>query len=253
MLSRSLVRTRPPRVRTAVNVHPIWKASMPSSTLRPGLAHPAPALATAPIAATELAPAELAPAERAPAGRPRMSWRACVWSRCLTPRRLMTDRPTATAAGRRWPARRPAEDPGLARAPAAGTRGLGSPASGPAAALAVVIVEALAGVRPERQLLPLTTDRVRARIRGLTPLLRCDQRPRVLRILASQPAPRVDGDGGGGGVRAAFARPGPALGASGRPPGYSGQAGAAGPLAVYRDRGRLIRRRRASAGHRGSA
>ena len=37
--------------------------------------------------------------------------------------------------------------------------------------LAVVIVEVLAGVRPDRQLVPLATDRVRARIRGLAPLL----------------------------------------------------------------------------------
>jgi hypothetical protein len=176
MVSRSLVRTRPPRVRTAVNVHPIWKASMPSSTLRPGLAHPAPALATASIAATERAPDELAGLRlvEVPDAAPPYDGQAdgdCDRAQVASPE--------------------PAEDPGLARAPAAGTRGLGAPASGPAAALAVVIVEALAGVRPERQLLPLTTDRVRARIRRLAPLLRCDQRPRVLRILASQPAPRV--------------------------------------------------------------
>ena len=64
-------------------------------------------------------------------------------------------------------------------------------AAGPTAALAVVIVETLAGVRPERQLIPLTTDRVRARMRSLGPLLRCDQRPRVLRIVTSRPLPRV--------------------------------------------------------------
>ena len=57
--------------------------------------------------------------------------------------------------------------------------------------LAVVIVEVLAGVRPDRQLVPLATDRVRARIRGLVPLLACDRRPRIARIVTSQPAPRV--------------------------------------------------------------
>lgn len=72
-----------------------------------------------------------------------------------------------------------------------GDQGSGSSAAGPTAALAVVIVETLAGVRPERQLIPLTTDRVRTRIRSLGPLLRCDQRPRVLRIVASRPRPRV--------------------------------------------------------------
>jgi hypothetical protein len=57
--------------------------------------------------------------------------------------------------------------------------------------LAVVIVEVLAGVRPDRQLVPLATDRVRARIRGLVPLLACDRRPRIARIVTSQPAARV--------------------------------------------------------------
>ena len=43
--------------------------------------------------------------------------------------------------------------------------------------LALVIVEVLAGVRPDRQLVPLATDRVRARIRGLAPHLASDRRP----------------------------------------------------------------------------
>jgi len=57
--------------------------------------------------------------------------------------------------------------------------------------LAVVIVEVLAGVRPDRQLVPLATDRVRARIRGLAPLLACDRRPRIARIVTSRPAARI--------------------------------------------------------------
>jgi hypothetical protein len=57
--------------------------------------------------------------------------------------------------------------------------------------LAVVIVEVLAGVRPDRQLVPLATDRVRARIRGLVPILACDRRPRIARIVTSRPAARV--------------------------------------------------------------
>lgn len=69
------------------------------------------------------------------------------------------------------------------------------PDADPAAAwlrrLAVVIVEVLAGVRPDRQLVPLATDRVRARIRGLVPLLACDRRPRIARIVTSRPAARV--------------------------------------------------------------
>jgi hypothetical protein len=57
--------------------------------------------------------------------------------------------------------------------------------------LAVVIVEVLAGVRPDRQLVVLATERVRARIAGLVPLLACDQRPRITRIVTSRPAARV--------------------------------------------------------------
>ena len=57
--------------------------------------------------------------------------------------------------------------------------------------LAVVIVEVLAGVRPDRQLVLLATDRVRARVAGLAPLLACDQRPRITRIVTSRPAARV--------------------------------------------------------------
>lgn len=57
--------------------------------------------------------------------------------------------------------------------------------------LAVVIVEVLAGVRPDRQLGPLATDRVRARVRNLAPLLAADRRPRIARIVTSRPADRV--------------------------------------------------------------
>jgi hypothetical protein len=57
--------------------------------------------------------------------------------------------------------------------------------------LAVVIVEVLAGVRPDRQLVPLATDRVRARVRNLAPLLAAERRPRIARIVMSRPADRV--------------------------------------------------------------
>ena len=57
--------------------------------------------------------------------------------------------------------------------------------------LAAVIVEVLAGVRPDRQLVALATDRVRARIAGLAPVLACDRRPRITRIVTSRPAARV--------------------------------------------------------------
>jgi hypothetical protein len=57
--------------------------------------------------------------------------------------------------------------------------------------MAVAIVETLAGLRPDRQLIPLTTDRVRARIRSLAPFVRSDRRPRIARIVASRPAAGV--------------------------------------------------------------
>ena len=57
--------------------------------------------------------------------------------------------------------------------------------------LAVVIVEVLAGVRPDRQLVPLATDRVRARVGNLAPLLAAGRRPRIARIVMSRPADRV--------------------------------------------------------------
>ncbi|HLN68454.1 MAG TPA: Rv3235 family protein [Streptosporangiaceae bacterium] len=57
--------------------------------------------------------------------------------------------------------------------------------------LALVIVEVLAGARPDRQLVPLATDRVRARARGLAPLVASGRRPRVVRIVTSRPAAGV--------------------------------------------------------------
>jgi hypothetical protein len=57
--------------------------------------------------------------------------------------------------------------------------------------LAVVIVEVLAGVRPDRQLVPLATDRVLARVRSLAPLLGTGRRPRIQRMVTSRPAARV--------------------------------------------------------------
>jgi hypothetical protein len=57
--------------------------------------------------------------------------------------------------------------------------------------LAVVIVEVLAGVRPDRQLASLATDRVRARAGNLAPLLAAGRRPRIARIVMSRPADRI--------------------------------------------------------------
>jgi hypothetical protein len=70
-----------------------------------------------------------------------------------------------------------------------------SPAAGMTAGwprqFAQVVVETLAGVRPARQILPWTTDRARAQLRRLGPLLVCDQRPKIQRVVTSRPTARV--------------------------------------------------------------
>jgi hypothetical protein len=118
--------------------------------------------------------------------------------------RTVPDAVDRTAAGRPAALAQPtaAERPAVLAQPAAAVDSAGADMAGadpagadPAGAwlrrLAVVIVEVLAGVRPDRQLVPLATDRVRARIRGLVPLLACDRRPRIARIVTSRPAARV--------------------------------------------------------------
>jgi Family of unknown function (DUF6459) len=78
---------------------------------------------------------------------------------------------------------------------AAGRADAAPGAAGPATALprqfAQVLVEILAGSRPLRQTVGWTTDRVRAQIGELTQLLASDQRPRIRRIVTSQPAVSV--------------------------------------------------------------
>jgi hypothetical protein len=111
-------------------------------------------------------------------------------ARC--PAHALTD--TADAAEPAALVRPPAfaRPPALARPPArARPPAAADPTTARPRQLALVVVEVLAGVRPQRQLVPLATDRVRARIAGLAPLLACDRRPRVARILASRPAARV--------------------------------------------------------------
>jgi hypothetical protein len=53
---------------------------------------------------------------------------------------------------------------------------------------AQVLAETLAGARPASQLTPWTSERARAHIRRLGPLLAVDRRPRVQRVRASRPA-----------------------------------------------------------------
>jgi hypothetical protein len=54
-----------------------------------------------------------------------------------------------------------------------------------------VLAETLAGSRPASQIVPWTTERARAHIRRLGPLLAAGQRPRVQRVITSCPAEHV--------------------------------------------------------------
>jgi hypothetical protein len=51
-----------------------------------------------------------------------------------------------------------------------------------------LLVEALAGSRPVRQILPWTTARAQTHLRRIGPALDWGQRPRVVRVLTSHPA-----------------------------------------------------------------
>ncbi len=83
--------------------------------------------------------------------------------------------------------------PWVTRAPsgASPAGAAGDPATAWPRQFAQVVVEILAGVRPARQIVPWTTDRVRARIRHLGPVLAADRRPVIKRIVTSRPTARV--------------------------------------------------------------
>jgi hypothetical protein len=56
---------------------------------------------------------------------------------------------------------------------------------------AQVMVEIMAGLRPQKQLIGLTTERARAQVQRLAPLLASDRRPTIARIITSRPTARV--------------------------------------------------------------
>ena len=100
--------------------------------------------------------------------------------------------------GATCPAAREAATPASRPPPVlAGPAGPTSPPPAPAQAVAFprqfaqVIVEILAGSRPLRQTVGWTTDHVRAQIGDLTRSLASDQRPRIRRIVTSQPTSSV--------------------------------------------------------------
>jgi hypothetical protein len=94
----------------------------------------------------------------------------------------------------------PAAHPSAPAAGPGGSAGSTPRAASPAAAgttaawprqFAQVIVEILAGSRSPRQIVPLTTDRVRAQIGLLALSLASDQRPRIKRVVISRPTARA--------------------------------------------------------------
>jgi hypothetical protein len=90
------------------------------------------------------------------------------------------------AAGSRWPApdasarRRGADDGGRPAGPDEWPQ-----------RLARMITEALAGSRPAQQVLPWMNDRARRQLQRMRPGFGAGQRPRIVRILSTRPAPGV--------------------------------------------------------------
>jgi uncharacterized protein DUF6459 len=74
---------------------------------------------------------------------------------------------------------------------AAGTAGRLEASSEWAGQFARMLTEALAGARPIRQILPLTSERARVHIRRLTPMFDCGHRPHILRVIATRPTREV--------------------------------------------------------------
>jgi hypothetical protein len=189
--SRSLVRMRPPRAYAAVSVHRIPKGgTMPELSALPLVnLH----LVTVPDAAPpydgQIHGARCPPCV---AGRTdAVDWPAAERSAALAQPPAGAGAAGADMAGADMADADPA-GAGMAGADPAGADMAGAGMAGAGLRrLAVVIVEVLAGVRPDRQLVPLANDRVRARIRGLVPLLASDRRPRIARIVTSRPAARV--------------------------------------------------------------
>ena len=106
--------------------------------------------------------------------------RSGLASRSVAGSRAVAARGSGTVAA-------PGSRSGLGGAAAGGT--------GPAEALpwqfAQVMVEIMAGLRPQKQLIGLTTERARAQVQRLAPLLASDRQPRIARIVTSRPTALV--------------------------------------------------------------
>ena len=107
--------------------------------------------------------------------------------------------PTRDPGSRSVPATESGAPPVPGAAPG-GPPALGAAAGGPmvpghAGAVpwrfAQVIVEIMAGLRPRKQIVGLTTEQAREQARRLAPLLASDRRPAIRRIVTSRPAASV--------------------------------------------------------------
>lgn len=91
-----------------------------------------------------------------------------------------------------WP---PLDQEALAGSEPVRPRHAQPPAAGPGPVLprqfAAFLIEGLAGVRPVRQLMPWMSKRGGAHLQRLMPLFKCQQQPKVLRVLTSRPTPDV--------------------------------------------------------------
>jgi Family of unknown function (DUF6459) len=93
--------------------------------------------------------------------------------------------PTATTV--------PLSGPGDVKPLPLGQGRMPAPAEGPALPrqFAALLAEVLAGVRPERQVTPWLSKRGTIHLHRLLPLFQTGHQPRVLRVLATRPAPDV--------------------------------------------------------------
>ena len=103
----------------------------------------------------------------------------------------LTARPPAPTSHTAAPVRGRADQPGDHPAPPPPPGRL-SPGDGSwPGQFAQVLVETLAGSRPPRQMTTWTTERTRARIQRLGPMLAAGQRPQLRRVVAFRPASGV--------------------------------------------------------------
>ncbi len=216
--SRSLSRIRPPRAH-AVTLHSpdLEGANMPSRTLTPDLLpSPEPSPSPEPPPSVEPPPSPGPPPspelpglrlikvpDAAPPYDCEIHGTACAATRDAADVGPRDAGPSPGSAGPRQavtPGRKAARARGTPTGPAreASSGPAREASSGPAGAtdmwprqLAQVIVEILAGSRSPRQLIPLTTDRVRAQIGLLARSLGGDQRPRIKRVVTFRPAAGV--------------------------------------------------------------